>query len=219
MKNNIKKMCVCMYTAFLIIVLSGCEIIIEDEIIINDTIINKTTAWSSYKINQTISNINTSGGSNSSSVWEVVGDDIYYNTGSVGVGLEGIKFSDNSTLKTSSDLIRNQNFDTTNFTPSTTQKQCDLILYKDPNLDLVRGKIWVDAPLKFTQQQPGNGIGEYTPPYISLDINTNTLEIDNNGKLIKSPNTYKTQKIASDKIWDIYLNLYKKLNNDKNSKH
>ncbi len=45
------------------------------------------------------------------------------------------------------------------------------------------------------------------------------IEVDNNGKIIQSPNTYKTQKIASEKIWDIYLNLYKKLNNDKNSKH
>ena len=33
------------------------------------------------------------------------------------------------------------------------------------------------------------------------------IEVDNNGKIIQSPNTYKTQKIASEKIWDIYLNL------------
>ena len=45
------------------------------------------------------------------------------------------------------------------------------------------------------------------------------IEVDNNGILKKSPNTYKNQKIASEKIWDIYLNLYKKLKDDKNSKH
>ena len=45
------------------------------------------------------------------------------------------------------------------------------------------------------------------------------LEVDNNGQIIKSPISYKDQKVASDKIWDLYLHLYKKLKNDKNSKH
>jgi hypothetical protein len=36
-----------------------------------------------------------------------------------------------------------------------------------------------------------------------------TIEINNNGKIIKSPLEYKNQKIASDKIWDLFLYLYK----------
>ena len=96
----------------------------------------------------------------------------------------GIVFSDESTLKTSVDIIRYGNLNSTSYSPTSSQAECDVILYKDPNIDLVKGKIWVDAPLKFTQPQPpAGGIGEYTPPYISLDINTNTLEIDSNGKL------------------------------------
>jgi hypothetical protein len=96
----------------------------------------------------------------------------------------GIVFSDESTLKTSADIIKYGNLNSTSYSPTSSQAECDVILYKDPNIDLVKGKIWVDEPLKFTQPQPpAGGIGEYTPPYISLDINTNTLEIDSNGKL------------------------------------
>jgi len=41
------------------------------------------------------------------------------------------------------------------------------------------------------------------------------VEINDNGELIRSPKTYKTQKEASDKIWDLYLYLYnKKTKND-----
>jgi hypothetical protein len=95
-----------------------------------------------------------------------------------------IIFNDNSTLTTSTDIIKYQNLDSTSYSPTTTQTQCDLILYKDPNIDLVRGKIWVDAPLKFTQPEPpAGGIGQYTPPYISIDINTDTLELDTYGRL------------------------------------
>ncbi|QDP47666.1 MAG: hypothetical protein Tp123DCM300541_21 [Prokaryotic dsDNA virus sp.] len=44
------------------------------------------------------------------------------------------------------------------------------------------------------------------------------IEVDDNGKITKSPNTYKNQSIASDKIWDLYLHMYKtnKKQNEKN---
>lgn len=42
------------------------------------------------------------------------------------------------------------------------------------------------------------------------------VEVDNNGKITRSPKTYKNQKIASDKIWDLNLYLYEK--NKKNGK-
>ncbi len=38
------------------------------------------------------------------------------------------------------------------------------------------------------------------------------VEIDNNNTIIRSPNIYKNQKIASDKIWDLYLHIYNKHN-------
>ncbi len=34
------------------------------------------------------------------------------------------------------------------------------------------------------------------------------IEVDNNGKITRSPHTYKNQKIASSKIWDLNLYLY-----------
>lgn len=42
------------------------------------------------------------------------------------------------------------------------------------------------------------------------------IEVDNNGKITRSPKTYKNQKIASDKIWDLNLHLFEK--NNKNGK-
>ncbi len=38
------------------------------------------------------------------------------------------------------------------------------------------------------------------------------IEISDNGLFIKSPKTYANQKIASDKVWDLYLYLYCKKN-------
>jgi len=38
------------------------------------------------------------------------------------------------------------------------------------------------------------------------------LEVDNNGKITKSPLVYKNQKVASQKIWDLYLYLYEQSN-------
>ena len=40
------------------------------------------------------------------------------------------------------------------------------------------------------------------------------VEINDNGELIRSPKIYDNQKIASDKIWDLYLYLYNKKNNN-----
>ncbi len=40
------------------------------------------------------------------------------------------------------------------------------------------------------------------------------VEVDNNGKITRSPKTYKNQKIASDKIWDLNLYLYEKNKNN-----
>lgn len=40
------------------------------------------------------------------------------------------------------------------------------------------------------------------------------IEVYDNGLITKSPQTYKNQKIASDKIWDLYLYLY-----NQNCKH
>jgi len=34
------------------------------------------------------------------------------------------------------------------------------------------------------------------------------IEVNDNGLITKSPQTYKNQKIGSDKIWDLYLYLY-----------
>jgi|TARA_R100000388_G_C7128230_1_gene104186 hypothetical protein len=34
------------------------------------------------------------------------------------------------------------------------------------------------------------------------------IEVNDNGKITKSPKTYKNQSIASEKIWDLYLHLY-----------
>ena len=36
------------------------------------------------------------------------------------------------------------------------------------------------------------------------------IEVDNNGQKTRSPLTYKNQSLASDKIWDLYLHIYKK---------
>ena len=34
------------------------------------------------------------------------------------------------------------------------------------------------------------------------------VEVDNNGKITRSPKTYKNQSIASEVIWDINLHIY-----------
>lgn len=34
------------------------------------------------------------------------------------------------------------------------------------------------------------------------------VEVDNNGKITRSPHTYKNQSIASEKIWDLNLHIY-----------
>lgn len=34
------------------------------------------------------------------------------------------------------------------------------------------------------------------------------IEVDDNKLITRSPQTYKNQKIASEKIWDLYLHLY-----------
>lgn len=34
------------------------------------------------------------------------------------------------------------------------------------------------------------------------------VEVDNNGQIIRSPNTYKNQSIASSKIWDLNLHFF-----------
>ena len=39
------------------------------------------------------------------------------------------------------------------------------------------------------------------------------IEIYDDNRLIRSPNKYKNQSIASDKMWDLYLYLYNKKNN------
>lgn len=42
------------------------------------------------------------------------------------------------------------------------------------------------------------------------------IEVNNNGYITRSPHTYKDQKIASSKIWDLNLYLYEQ--NKKNGK-
>jgi hypothetical protein len=76
--------------------------------------------------------------------------------------------------------------DTTAYSPTATQSECEIIMY--PRAaganTLLSGRVWVEKPLKFTAAATSGGaITTYLPPYISLDINTNTLEIDTNGKL------------------------------------
>jgi len=77
--------------------------------------------------------------------------------------------------------------DTTTYSPTTTQTECEIIMYPrtvNVNTTLLSGKVWVDKPLKFTPAATSGGpITEYLPPYISLNINTNTLEIDSSGNL------------------------------------
>ena len=103
------------------------------------------------------------------------------------VKLTTLTFADNSVLNTATEIIKFSNLNTTSYSPSTTQTECDVILYKQtasPNVNIVRGKFWVDKPLKFTPPVASGSIfTPDTPSYISLDINTNTLEIDANGKL------------------------------------
>lgn len=36
------------------------------------------------------------------------------------------------------------------------------------------------------------------------------IEIDNNGKITRSPKTYKNQSIASEKIWELNIYLFEK---------
>lgn len=46
------------------------------------------------------------------------------------------------------------------------------------------------------------------------------VEVDNDGEIYRSPNTYENQSIASSKIWDLNLYFYEKnKENDKKSKH
>ena len=76
--------------------------------------------------------------------------------------------------------------DTTSYSPTATQSECEIIMY--PRAaganTLLSGRVWVQKPLKFTAASTSGGaITTYLPPYISLDINTTTLEIDTNGKL------------------------------------
>jgi len=76
--------------------------------------------------------------------------------------------------------------DTTAYSPTATQTECEIIMY--PRAaganTLLSGRVWVDKPLKFTAASTSGGlITTYLPPSISLDINTTTLEIDANGKL------------------------------------
>ena len=44
------------------------------------------------------------------------------------------------------------------------------------------------------------------------------VECNIRGKKIKSPIKYKNQKIGSEKVWDLYLHLYKTLKDEKKSK-
>ena len=76
--------------------------------------------------------------------------------------------------------------DQTTYSPTTTQTECEIIMYPRPAgaNTLLSGKVWVDKPLKFTPASTSGGpITTYLPPYISLNINTNTLEIDSSGNL------------------------------------
>lgn len=34
------------------------------------------------------------------------------------------------------------------------------------------------------------------------------IEVDNNGRITRSPHTYQNQSIASEKIWDLNLHIY-----------
>lgn len=43
------------------------------------------------------------------------------------------------------------------------------------------------------------------------------VECDIRGKKIKSPITYKDQKIGSKKVWELYLHLYKTLRNEESN--
>jgi hypothetical protein len=94
-----------------------------------------------------------------------------------------------STVTPSWTTVTNKPFtilDTTSYSPTTTQSECEIIMY--PRAaganTLLSGRVWVEKPLKFTAATTSGGaITTYLPPYISLDINTNTLEIDTNGKL------------------------------------
>lgn len=43
------------------------------------------------------------------------------------------------------------------------------------------------------------------------------IEVSDNGTIIRSPNTYKNQSVACDKIWDLYLFYYNSRANKKNN--
>ena len=52
-----------------------------------------------------------------------------------------------------------------------------------------------------------NGIKIYIVPICNRK--SCYIEVNDNGKLTKSPITYKNQSIASDKIWELYLHIHK----------
>ena len=97
--------------------------------------------------------------------------------------------------------------DTTTYSPTTTQTECEIIRYPRPaGADtLLSGKVWVDKPLKFTPASTSGGtITTYLPPYISLNYNSNTLEIDSSGNLNVKSGSGSSQWTTSGS--DIYYN-------------
>ncbi len=97
--------------------------------------------------------------------------------------------------------------DQTTYSPTTTQTECEIIMYPRPAgaNTLLSGKVWVDKPLKFTPASTSGGpITTYLPPYISLNINTNTLEIDSSGNLNVKSGSGSSQWTTSGT--DIYYN-------------
>jgi hypothetical protein len=68
----------------------------------------------------------------------------------------------------------------------------------------------VDIKLKAISWCIKNNIKVYIKPL--RNIKEVKVEINNKGQLITSPKLYKNQRIASEKVWDLYIYLYKKYN-------
>jgi len=127
--------------------------------------------------------------------------DVSGNVNCSGIYVNGTQFTGSSTW-TSVTGKPFTTLDTTTYSPTTTQTECEIIMYPrivNVNTTLLSGKVWVDKPLKFTPASTSGGpITEYLPPYISLNINTNTLEIDSSGNLnVKSGGGGSSQWITS----------------------